>query len=41
MPYTKFLPKTLLKVAGKPIIEHIIDRQNLMDTMILYYQSII
>ena len=29
MPYTKFLPKTLLKVAGKPIIEHIIDRAKL------------
>tara|TARA_B100001063_G_C16775568_1_gene564992 strand:+ start:4371 stop:5414 length:1044 start_codon:yes stop_codon:yes gene_type:complete len=29
MPYTKFLPKTLLKVAGKPIIVHIIDRAKL------------
>ena len=26
MPFTKYLPKTLLKVSGKPIIEHIITR---------------
>jgi len=26
MPYTKFLPKSLMKVSGKPIIEHIINR---------------
>lgn len=26
MPYTKFSPKSLLKVSGKPIVEHIINR---------------
>lgn len=26
MPYTKFVPKTLLKVSGKPIVKHIIER---------------
>jgi NDP-sugar pyrophosphorylase family protein len=26
MPYTKFVPKTLLKISGKPIIVHILDR---------------
>jgi len=29
LPYTKFLPKALLKVSGKPIIKHIIDRAKL------------